>query len=168
MTPFLGRREAYNYIVDNWNIFCSFSLKVFSMFDINGINCWTIDWPNTCGVVALVKTTSGKQTPAPGLTQSSCESERECFWPPVFHLLRPPASYQPELLPPVLQVLASPLWASWHCFAVVACVRSLVCFGLSQFNPRVILVICSNCLALYLLNCTPFIGLIASEVQTCL
>ena len=29
MTPFLGRREAYNYTVDNWNIFCSFSSKSF-------------------------------------------------------------------------------------------------------------------------------------------
>ena len=109
MTPIVGR-EAYNYIVDNWNIFCSFSQQDFSSFNINGINCWTIDRMNTCAVVSmLVKTTCWKQTPAPGVWQSSsCACERECFWPPVCHHLgHLPYFYQPELLPPVLQVQAS-------------------------------------------------------------
>lgn len=130
MTPFLGRRKAYNYTVDNWNIICSFSSKSFqcsiSMESIAGqLICRTlvVSWQ-------LWRRPLGSR-------------HRHLVWHRAAVRVRESVSghlsstYLGHLLPTNLNTChlfcksCPPLQSSWHCFAVVACVGSF-------------LVICSN------------------------
>ena len=151
MTPFLGGRETYNYIVDNWNIFCSFSPKSISMESIAG---------QSIGRTLVVSWHRWRRP---------LESRhRHLVWHRAAVRVRESVSghlsstYLGHLLPTNLNSChlfcksCPPLQSSWHCFAVVACVGSL-------------LVICSNWQTSYLCqHCTSIIDSEASGAYTCL